>query len=196
MSERERLTMVYEGLNFSSVREFSSRLDLNEDNIANYLSGKSKTIPFIVFERIKKYIPQINSDWLLSGEGEMIKGVRYAKETEVGQGSDVFLANEPQMYYHRGESASLVQFLKEQIKEKDAQIKNFQLMLQDMVSEKSIQKKIDKLVNENTEKPLQYLIDSLDSLQAEVMKKVRTTEETDLVKEIFTKVLQKLLLHQ
>ncbi len=74
MLNRERFIEVYKTLGKESIREFSRMLDFSEDNVGNYINGTTKNIPFSVFEKIKKTFPQINSDWLLLGEGEMLKG--------------------------------------------------------------------------------------------------------------------------
>lgn len=74
MINRQRFIEVFKKFGNDSVREFSRTLDLSEDNVGNYINGTTKNIPFAVFEKVKKTYPEISSDWLLVGEGEMLKG--------------------------------------------------------------------------------------------------------------------------
>jgi transcriptional regulator with XRE-family HTH domain len=64
----QRLKFLMEALNLK-VRTFANALDVSETNIRNYTVRDSKPSADIL-ERIVRQYPQINTHWLITGEGE------------------------------------------------------------------------------------------------------------------------------
>jgi len=71
ISERikEIRTILCEGSNI----EFAKIMNVKTNTTSNWVSG-GREIGFDVIEQIIKKFPQIDANWLLKGEGEMMKG--------------------------------------------------------------------------------------------------------------------------
>ncbi|PIF46028.1 helix-turn-helix protein [Chryseobacterium sp. 52] len=71
MSLNERISQVIEYSNFSSS-EFADEIDVQRSSISHITSGRNKpSLEFII--KIKSRFPEILWDWLVTGEGEMLK---------------------------------------------------------------------------------------------------------------------------
>ena len=69
--ERFEEVALYYGL---SLRQLSTRLQLSSPQVFyDIKSGKVQSISRKFLEAIKNNLPEINSLWLISGEGEMLK---------------------------------------------------------------------------------------------------------------------------
>jgi transcriptional regulator with XRE-family HTH domain len=64
----QRLKFLMESLNLK-VRTFAGVLDVSETNIRNYLNRDSKPSSDVL-ERIVRHYPEVNTLWLITGEGE------------------------------------------------------------------------------------------------------------------------------
>jgi transcriptional regulator with XRE-family HTH domain len=64
----QRLKFLMDSLNLK-VRTFANALDVSETNIRNYTTRDSKPSADIL-ERIVRQYPQVNTHWLVTGEGE------------------------------------------------------------------------------------------------------------------------------
>ena len=71
MSLNERISKVIEYSNFTSS-EFADEIDVQRSSISHITSGRNKpSLEFII--KIKSRFPEILWDWLVTGEGEMLK---------------------------------------------------------------------------------------------------------------------------
>lgn len=71
MSLNERISKVIEYSNLSSS-EFADEIDVQRSSISHITSGRNKpSLEFII--KIKSRFPEILWDWLVNGEGEMLK---------------------------------------------------------------------------------------------------------------------------
>lgn len=71
MSLNERISKVIEYSNLSSS-EFADEIDVQRSSISHITSGRNKpSLEFII--KIKSRFPEILWDWLVTGEGEMLK---------------------------------------------------------------------------------------------------------------------------
>lgn len=75
MTENQRLAEVVNYLRenkyIRNQQDFTERIGANKTTISLILNGKSK-IPNNMFAKIEAAFPDINKDWLLTGEGEML----------------------------------------------------------------------------------------------------------------------------
>lgn len=79
MSLNERISKVIEYSNLTSS-EFADEIDVQRSSISHITSGRNKpSLEFII--KIKSRFPEILWDWLVTGEGEMLKSD--LKETKV-----------------------------------------------------------------------------------------------------------------
>jgi DNA-binding XRE family transcriptional regulator len=71
MSLNERISKVIEYSNLTSS-EFADEIDVQRSSISHITSGRNKpSLEFII--KIKSRFPEILWDWLITGEGEMLK---------------------------------------------------------------------------------------------------------------------------
>lgn len=71
MSLNERISKVIEYSNLTSS-EFADAIDVQRSSISHITSGRNKpSLEFII--KIKSSFPEILWDWLVTGEGEMLK---------------------------------------------------------------------------------------------------------------------------
>lgn len=81
MSLNERISKVIEYSNLSSS-EFADEIDVQRSSISHITSGRNKpSLEFII--KIKSRFPEILWDWLVTGEGEMLKSELPEIETAV-----------------------------------------------------------------------------------------------------------------
>jgi len=79
MSLNERISKVIEYSNLTSS-EFADEIDVQRSSISHITSGRNKpSLEFII--KIKSRFPEILWDWLVTGEGEMLKSELPEKET-------------------------------------------------------------------------------------------------------------------
>ncbi|MDR0825214.1 MAG: XRE family transcriptional regulator [Prevotella sp.] len=72
MEVHDRIRKIREDLFKGSNIDFANTLDEKPNTTSNWISGNRK-IGLEVIEKILARLPQINSSWLLSGEGSMMK---------------------------------------------------------------------------------------------------------------------------
>ena len=53
-----------------SVSQFAAEIEMQQTTVNNYILGNRK-ISFVLIENILKHIPEVSSDWLVKGEGDM-----------------------------------------------------------------------------------------------------------------------------
>ncbi|MBB4805591.1 DNA-binding XRE family transcriptional regulator [Chryseobacterium defluvii] len=84
MSLNERISKVIEYSNLTSS-EFADEIDVQRSSISHITSGRNKpSLEFII--KIKSRFPEILWDWLVTGEGEMLKSDLPEKyETEISE---------------------------------------------------------------------------------------------------------------
>ena len=69
INDRISEVMKYSGL---SPADFSEKIDVQRSSISHIMSGRNKpSLDFIV--KIKNTFPEINWDWLINGEGQMLE---------------------------------------------------------------------------------------------------------------------------
>lgn len=76
--ERIKYIMDKNGM---SISEFSKKADINQSNMSNMLSGKRKIGDAIINKIVLSF--DINKEWLLTGEGEMLKKTKSSKSNAV-----------------------------------------------------------------------------------------------------------------
>ncbi|WP_297984778.1 helix-turn-helix transcriptional regulator [uncultured Chryseobacterium sp.] len=71
MNLNERITKVIEYSEFTSS-EFADEIDVQRSNISHITSGRNKpSLDFLI--KIKDRFPELEWDWLIKGEGEMLQ---------------------------------------------------------------------------------------------------------------------------
>lgn len=75
MNRIDRLNEVYEWLRYkkliSSKKEFAAHIGVDKTNLSSAFNGRDKYLTNNLFAKIANAFPQLNLDWLLTGEGEM-----------------------------------------------------------------------------------------------------------------------------
>jgi hypothetical protein len=66
----QRIDLIIKNCEKGSQLDFCNTTGFKQNNVSNYVNNKSR-IPLEVAEKIKKKYPFVNSDWLLTGNGEM-----------------------------------------------------------------------------------------------------------------------------
>lgn len=67
----DRLKQLIERLNFKSSRKFDQEIGVPESQ-TTYITGPRQTIPRVDYlQKIKLRFTNVNTDWLISGEGDM-----------------------------------------------------------------------------------------------------------------------------
>ena len=73
MSElSERLNKIAEYYNLNNYSDFAKKTGLSHQTASNYLKGKQKP-DAEKLAKIKQSFESVNGDWLLTGEGDMLK---------------------------------------------------------------------------------------------------------------------------
>lgn len=93
-----------------SVRQFAEKIGFNYTTLNNYFTGKRTTIDSSLLTRIVSAYEDVSSDWLLSGEGQMVfasggeaprgavlKGVPYYENVEATCGIVAQYSDYPEM---------------------------------------------------------------------------------------------------
>lgn len=87
MSLNERISKVIEYSNLTPS-EFADEIDVQRSSISHITSGRNKpSLEFII--KIKSSFPEILWDWLVTGEGEMLKS-DLPETSEVLEKEDIF----------------------------------------------------------------------------------------------------------
>lgn len=74
MNLNERISKIISYSELSSS-EFADEIDVQRSNISHITSGRNKpSLDFLI--KIKERFPELQWDWLIKGEGEMIKTVK------------------------------------------------------------------------------------------------------------------------
>lgn len=73
MNLNERITKVIE-YSALSLSEFADEIEVQRSNISHITSGRNKpSLDFLI--KIKERFPELQWDWLIKGDGEMLKNV-------------------------------------------------------------------------------------------------------------------------
>ena len=81
MEGREIITLILNDLKIKAPT-FAKSVGLKYQRILDIQSGKTQKISTAVADAIIEKYPQYNRSWLLTGEGEMLKGAEPQRETE------------------------------------------------------------------------------------------------------------------
>lgn len=73
-ADYQRIKQIMENLHFSSDRKFAEAIGVSPQNFYDLKSGKTKAVSRFVVDKILKAYPQLNARWVMSGEGDMLKG--------------------------------------------------------------------------------------------------------------------------
>lgn len=88
MSLNERISKVIEYSNLTSS-EFADEIDVQRSSISHITSGRNKpSLEFII--KIKSRFPEILWDWLVTGEGEMLKSDLMETQTVEEKNEEVY----------------------------------------------------------------------------------------------------------
>jgi transcriptional regulator with XRE-family HTH domain len=75
MSVNERLEELVKMYSNGVVSQFAKRIGVSHTSIASMMPGSRESKPgFEIIEKIVETFPEINTTWLLTGEGKMLKG--------------------------------------------------------------------------------------------------------------------------
>ena len=91
MIERFQKIMEYAGV---SPKRFAEILGIERSNVSHIMSGRNNP-SLTVVQKILKNFPDISSDWLLFGEGNMLKANATGVNTSVNTNTDVVSAAAP-----------------------------------------------------------------------------------------------------
>lgn len=86
MNNKERFREIYLYLTNNNIvknqRDFADKIEANVATISLALAGKEKYLTKNLFVRVAATFPNtFNNEWLLTGEGEMLKGESKKNET-------------------------------------------------------------------------------------------------------------------
>jgi len=84
METKDRIKMIMERAGLSQ-REFASKLEISEASLSNVFRGATNPTSNHV-AAIHRAFPDVSTDWLMFGEGEMLVGAAWAGEPENGSG--------------------------------------------------------------------------------------------------------------
>lgn len=77
MDRSSILNEVYEWLRYkklvSSKKDFAERIGIDKTNLSSAFNGMEKYLTDNLFIKISEAFPLLNSDWLLTGKGNMLK---------------------------------------------------------------------------------------------------------------------------
>lgn len=77
MDKSVRLNEAYEWLRYSklvsSKKEFAEHIGIDKTNLSSAFNGMEKYLTDNLFIKISEAFPELNQDWLLTGEGNMLK---------------------------------------------------------------------------------------------------------------------------
>ena len=64
-----------------SPANFASEIGISRSNLAHILSGRNQP-SFTMLEKVMRAFPEIRSEWLITGLGDMVKGAGELAETK------------------------------------------------------------------------------------------------------------------
>lgn len=134
MDKSEMLEKLILHFSKGSATKFAKMLGIKEQALSNWRRRKTFNA-----ETIYTGCEGVSGDWLLSGEGEMLRVKVDLNVAATANGSSSIAAGVVGGDVHHSENSELVGVLKSQIKEKDAQIER-------------LQSQVDKLLEKLTEK--------------------------------------------
>lgn len=70
----QRVKLIMDSLHFSSDRKFAEAIGVSPQNFYDLKSGKTQRVSQSVISKIVEAYPQLNPGWVMSGEGDMMKG--------------------------------------------------------------------------------------------------------------------------
>lgn len=122
MSINERFSQIITALFSSNKSAFASAIGVTPSVVDNLVGKRHGKPSFDVVEKVSA-LAEININWLLTGEGEMLKEMQNNNNGVLINGSNT---NSPINNKHYYSDALQIQneLLQAQIKEKDAQIKS------------------------------------------------------------------------
>ena len=110
INTRVQKIMEKEGLNF---RSFGHKLDISDVVVRNIITGRNKP-SYVFIQKIKQTFVWVNSDWLLTGEGDMIKSEvseNKAKQTDCNHFEKTIEILERQLDRQEREITRLTKFI-------------------------------------------------------------------------------------
>lgn len=141
----ERLTFIMKAKNLS-MTQFADAIDVQRSSMSHVMNGRNKaSLDFIT--RVLKKFPDINSDWLLFGEGTMQKE---SKQISIDQ--DILLQEKKKEW----EQEKLM--MQNQIDELYTQIKNHKRQENPQVKEIPIVKDEQPAVYKTTKKEVKSIV--------------------------------------
>lgn len=121
----ERLTFIMKAKNLS-MTQFADAIDVQRSSMSHVMNGRNKASLDFITRVLKKY-PDINSDWLLFGEGTMQKE---SKQISIEQ--DILLQEKKKEWEHEK------LMMQNQIDELYNQIKNLKIQKKEITQIKDI----------------------------------------------------------
>lgn len=85
MIDRIKSIQEYSGL---TPTQFADKIELNRSNLTHIYSGRNHPSLDVV-KKILKTFPELNSDWLLMGDGEMLAGASSPKQFSLFNESEI-----------------------------------------------------------------------------------------------------------
>lgn len=89
-----------------SSSQFADRIGVQRSSVSHVLSGRNKP-GFDFIHKILESFPELNADWLITGNGEMYKGKKTPEELFDGPFSEVSPAKEEKKVSAKVESTGL-----------------------------------------------------------------------------------------
>lgn len=133
MTERERVEEVRKFLNFKK-KDFAELLGYAyPQNYSSYLNGKTN-LSINMLRAIKNHAPNVNSDWILSGEGKMFLSDHSSQNQKIinGDGNITQVANNSHNNNNiNTANAKDIELLKKEIKNLNRIIKSQESQLND-----------------------------------------------------------------
>ena len=79
----ERILLICKEFNLHKASDLARALSITHQSASNYLKGNKKP-NFGVLKKIKLKFENINADWLLTGEGNMLKTIEKEHKKDIG----------------------------------------------------------------------------------------------------------------
>lgn len=90
---KDRIEKIIKDESISSSK-FADELGIQRSSISHILSGRNKP-SLDVFQRILRKYPNINSDWLILGIGQMYKDIKLSEQQSLFSNAEI--ENEPKL---------------------------------------------------------------------------------------------------
>jgi transcriptional regulator with XRE-family HTH domain len=128
-SINERIKILIDTLEKGNQSAFAGKADVSRAVINNIIGGRMNEPSFKVLQKITEAYTNVNTDWLLSGEGSMLGGKSKAtqhavagRDIGVQAGRDVTHASNNDCEQKLSAALREIELLKERIKDKEQMI--------------------------------------------------------------------------